>query len=117
MVDVDDINAASHTDDKKVFPACEEAIAELKNLVRIIVNEFTGTSILLTADHGFLYTMKPLTEDSKAGSGLQKDQVIEQARRYVITTPDAESDHLLPVNFMKGAAPYKAFAPREQRSA
>lgn len=92
----DTIDAASHTDDKKVFPACEEAIAELKNLVRIIVNEFTGTSILLTADHGFLYTMKPLTEDSKAGSGLQKDQVIEQARRYVITTPDAESDHLLP---------------------
>lgn len=110
----DTIDAASHTDDKKVFPACEEAIAELKNLVRIIVNEFTGTSILLTADHGFLYTMKPLTEDSKAGSGLQKDQVIEQARRYVITTPDAEPDHLLPVNFMKGAAPYKAFAPREQ---
>lgn len=110
----DTIDAASHTDDKKVFPACEEAIAELKNLVRIIVNEFTGTSILLTADHGFLYTMKPLTEDSKAESGLQKDQVIEQARRYVITTPDAEPDHLLPVNFMKGAAPYKAFAPREQ---
>lgn len=110
----DTIDAASHTDDKKVFPACEEAIAELKNLVRIIVNEFTGTSILLTADHGFLYTMKPLTEDSKAESGLQKDQVIEQARRYVITTPDAEPDYLLPVNFMKGAAPYKAFAPREQ---
>lgn len=110
----DTIDAASHTDDKKVFPACEETIAELKNLVRIIVNEFTGTSILLTADHGFLYTMKPLTEDSKAESGLQKDQVIEQARRYVITTPNAEADHLLPVNFMKGAAPYKAFAPREQ---
>lgn len=110
----DTIDAASHTDDKKVFPACEEAIAELKNLVRIIVNEFTGTSILLTADHGFLYTMKPLTEDSKAGSGLQKDQVIEQARRYIITTPDAEAEHLLPVRFLKGTAPYKAFAPREQ---
>ena len=110
----DTIDAASHTDDKKVFPACEEAIAELKNLVRIIVNEFTGTSILLTADHGFLYTAEPLTEDSKASSGLQKDQIIEQARRYVITTPDAEASHLLPVNFLKGAAPYKAFAPREQ---
>ena len=110
----DTIDAASHTDDKKVFPACEETIAELKNLVRIIVNEFTGTNILLTADHGFLYTAEPLTEDSKASSGLQKDQVIEQARRYVITTPDAEAEHLLPVRFMKGTAPYKAFAPREQ---
>lgn len=110
----DTIDAASHTDDKKVFPACEEAIAELKNLVRIIVNEFTGTSILLTADHGFLYTAEPLTEDSKAGSGLQKDQIIEQARRYIITTPDAEAEHLLPVRFLKGTAPYRAFALREQ---
>lgn len=110
----DTIDAASHTDDKKVFPACEEAIAELKNLVRIIVNEFTGTRILLTADHGFLYTAEPLTEDSKAGSGLQKNQIIEQGRRYLLTTPDAEAEHLLPVRFLKGTAPYRSFAPREQ---
>lgn len=110
----DTIDAASHTDDKKVFPACAEAIAELKNLVRIIVNEFTGTNILLTADHGFLYTAKPLTEDSKAGSGLRREQIVEQARRYLITTPDAAPAHLLPVRFLKGTAPYKAFAPREQ---
>lgn len=39
----------------------------MKNLVRIIVNEFGGTNILITADHGFLYTYSPLTEDDKVG--------------------------------------------------
>ena len=110
----DTIDAASHVDDHKVFPACREAIDELKNLVRIIVNEFTGTNILLTADHGFLYTAEPLEEDSKAGSGLERAQILELARRYVLTTPDAEAPHLLPVKFLKGEAPARLFAPREQ---
>lgn len=43
--------------------ACDKAISELKNLVRIIVNEFGGTNILITADHGFLYTYSPLKEE------------------------------------------------------
>ena len=45
--------------------ACDKAISELKNLVRIIVNEFGGTNILITADHGFLYTYSPLKEEDK----------------------------------------------------
>lgn len=45
---------------------------------------------------------------------LKKDQIIEQARRYIITTPEASVDHLLPVKFMKGKAEYAAFAPKEQ---
>lgn len=110
----DTIDAASHTDDKKVFPACDDAIEELKNLVRIIGNDFHGANIILTADHGFLYTAEPLAEDSKAATGLKKDQIIEQARRYIITTPEASVDHLLPVKFMKGKAEYAAFAPKEQ---
>ena len=61
----DTIDEASHTSDTAVFSACDKAISELKNLVRIIVNEFGGTNILITADHGFLYTYSPLTEDDK----------------------------------------------------
>lgn len=48
----DTIDEASHTSDTAVFAACDKAISELKNLVRIIVNEFGGTNILITADHG-----------------------------------------------------------------
>lgn len=36
----DTIDEASHTADTMGFPACDDAIVELKNLVRIIVNEF-----------------------------------------------------------------------------
>ena len=110
----DTIDAASHTDDKKVFPACNDAIEELKNLVRIIGNDFHGANIVLTADHGFLYTAEPLAEDSKAATGLKKAQIIEQARRYIITTPEASVDHLMPIKLMKGKTDYAAFAPKEQ---
>jgi hypothetical protein len=46
----DKVDEASHTSDVAVFPACDDAIVEIKNLVRIIVNEFGGTKIYITAD-------------------------------------------------------------------
>lgn len=47
----DKVDEASHTSDAAVFPVCDDAIVEIKNLVRIIVNEFCGTKIYITADH------------------------------------------------------------------
>ena len=38
----DRIDEAAHTADTMVFPACEDSIDEIKNLVRIITNEFGG---------------------------------------------------------------------------
>ena len=61
----DKIDEASHTSDSMVFPACDDAIEEIKNIVRIICNEFGGTRVYITADHGFLYTYSPLSEDAK----------------------------------------------------
>ncbi len=55
----DAIDEAGHLD-KSVFGACMEAMDEIKNMVRIITNEFGGANILITSDHGFLYTYSPL---------------------------------------------------------
>ena len=66
----DKIDEASHTSDTAVFAACDDAIAEIKNLIRIIVNDFGGTNVIVTADHGFLYTYNPLLEDSKVAGIL-----------------------------------------------
>lgn len=63
----DRIDEANHTSDAMVFPACTEAVAEILNLVRIIVNDFGGIRIHITADHGFLYTYSPLAESDKVG--------------------------------------------------
>lgn len=108
----DTIDAAGH-DEKDVFGACEETIEELKNMVRIIANEWGGAYILITSDHGFLYTYSPLTEDDKVDKTTESEQDVEIDRRYAIMQRGAQPQYLLPVKFLGGETPYDAFAPRE----
>lgn len=108
----DTIDEASHTSDTAVFPACEKAISELKNMVRIIVNEFGGTNILITADHGFLYTYSPLTEDNKADKNSFNSMDVEYGRRYAIMQKGASPDYLMPVKFLDGETEFDGFTPR-----
>ena len=109
----DKVDEAAHTSDSSVFPACDEAIDEIKNLVRIIVNEFSGTRILITADHGFLYTYSPLMEDDKVSKDSWKGKEVDYGRRYAIMEKDAQPEYLMPVQFLEGKTDYAAFAPRE----
>ncbi len=107
------VDEASHTDDSAVFPACDDAISEIKNLVRIIVNEFSGTYVLITADHGFLYTYSPLNEDDKVDKTTPSKQDVEVERRYLITKKGAHPEYLLPVKFLDGNTEFEGYAPRE----
>lgn len=109
----DKVDEASHTSDTAVFPACDDAIDEIKNLVRIIVNEFSGTKIYITADHGFLYTYSPLKEDDKVDKSGFISRIVEYGRRFAIMQKDANPDYLLPVKFLDGESDYDAYAPRE----
>lgn len=109
----DTIDTASHTADSMVFGACEDAIAEIKNVVRIIVNDFGGIRILITADHGFLYTYSPLTENDKTDKTSFNQKDVECGRRYVIMERGAKPDYLLPVRLLEGKTDFEAFAPRE----
>ena len=109
----DPIDDASHTSDTSVFPACDKAISELKNLVRIIVNEFGGTRIMITADHGFLYTYSPLTEDDKVDKTSFNGMDVEYGRRYAIMQKGAAPKYLMPVKFLDGKSEFDGFAPRE----
>ena len=109
----DTIDEASHTSDTAVFTACEKAVSELKNMVRIIVNEFGGTNILITADHGFLYTYSPLNEDNKVDKTSFNSMDVEYGRRYAIMQKGASPDYLMPVKFLDGETEFEGFAPRE----
>ena len=109
----DKIDEASHTADNLVFPACDDAITEIKNLVRVICNDFGGTRIYITADHGFLYTYSPLTEDDKVDKTSFNQQDVEYGRRYAIMQKGAKPDYLLPVRFVDDEADMDAFATRE----
>lgn len=109
----DTIDAASHISDSKVFSACNDAIAEIKNLIRIIVNEFGGINIVVTSDHGFLYTYNPLKEDSKVDKINFNNQDVECGRRYAIMNRGSKPEYLLPVKFLGGRTDFDAFTPRE----
>ncbi|MBR6889063.1 MAG: BREX-1 system phosphatase PglZ type A [Selenomonadaceae bacterium] len=108
----DTIDKAGHVE-SSVFGACYTAIDELKNMVRIITKEWGGTNILITADHGFLYTHSPLTEDDKVDKTKASAQDVEIGRRYAILQKGARPQFLLPVKFFDDKTPYAAFTPRE----
>jgi len=109
----DTIDEASHHSDTAVFPACGKAIAELKNIVRIIVNEFGGTNIIITSDHGFLYTYSPLTEDDKVDKTSFNSMDVDYGRRHAIMQKGAAPDYLMPIKFLGGKTEFDGFAPRE----
>lgn len=109
----DTIDAASHASDSMVFSACDSAITELQNIVRIATNRMNRTHVIITADHGFLYTYSPLKEDSKVDKTSFNQMDVEYGRRYAIMREGAKPDYLMPVKFMDESAGLTAFAPRE----
>lgn len=109
---IDTIGEAMVTEDK-VFEACENAVAEIKNLVRIITNELSGTNILITADHGFLYSYKQLTISDKAEKDYVKGILIETDRRYIITDKNASEEHLLQVPMTDFHCDYYVMVPQD----
>lgn len=109
----DTIDEASHTADTMVFPACDDAIQELKNLTTIICNDFGATHILFTADHGFLYTYSPLTEDDKIDRTGFINRIVEYGRRFAIMRKGPDPDYLQKIQFLEGQSEYDAFAPKE----
>jgi len=106
----DKIDDTGHNDEAEVFSSCDDTISELKNMVRIIVNEFSGTRIFITSDHGFIYTYKPLTEDAKVDKTTSSSDDVEVDRRYIITKKGAKPEYMLPVKFLDGTQ-YDAFSP------
>ena len=109
----DTIDHTSHHDEQGVFNACDKAIDEIKNLVKIITNELNGINIVVTSDHGFIYTYEPLAEDDKLSKSDFRKDIIEQDRRHIITDMDAHPDFLISVKGFYNDNGYQAFSPRE----
>lgn len=101
--------------EQKVFEACDDTIQELSNLLHIVVNDMQGTDVLLTSDHGFLYTYRHLAESDKLSKATFSGKFYEVGRRYALAAPDAETDYLLPVRMDQEieGVPVKGFTPRD----
>ena len=101
--------------ENKVFEACEDAIQEISNILRIIVNDMQGTDIFITSDHGFLYTYRPLTKGDKISKNTFTGKVYEVGRRYALTEPSATGEYLLPVQLDSeiSGTPVKGYTPQD----
>lgn len=109
-------NAIDATGDKaaterKVFDACADAVEEISGLVKLIVREFRATDVLVTADHGFLYTDEPLSASDHVSLKDVSGEVVEAGRRYVVAEKGASSEVLLPAALPGGHL--RALMPRE----
>ncbi|WP_312949423.1 BREX-1 system phosphatase PglZ type A [Streptococcus parasuis] len=101
--------------ESKVFEACNDAIAELNSIVKIIVNDLSGMNVFITADHGFLYTHKPLEESQKISRQTFNGEIYELGRRYALVSDGTFADYLLPIKTEReiGGIPMKGYTPQD----
>ncbi len=78
---IDSTGDSAKTEDK-VFKASIDTIAEIKELVKAIINA-NGNRIFITSDHGFIYKRDPIAEDQKVKREDLKALV--KNRRFFIT--------------------------------
>lgn len=107
------IDKTGHNDELNVFGACEDTIEDIFNLIKMITSRLSGINIVVTADHGFLYTYEPLKPIDKMNRDSFRNHILQQGRRYVITSNDADIEEMIEVKGFYNKNNYKAFAPRE----
>lgn len=70
--------------EREVFSATEEAFKEIILLVNKLVNRVSAASIIITADHGYLYKRSAMEESNKL-TGIKLDDG-EDNRRFLLTS-------------------------------
>jgi len=78
-----------HTEDE-VFVACEEAVAEIADLIRKISTNANTLHFIVTADHGFIYKRDKVTESDKIGGVRDKYSIVK--RRYIVSAQSVMED-------------------------
>ena len=72
------------TTEGKTFEATEQAIKELQEVVGFIVNNLNGSTVFVTADHGFLYQESALEEADRSTVEEGMPGVLKSKKRYIL---------------------------------
>ncbi len=106
----DSIDAAGHQD-AGVFRKCGEAVRELVNVVKMLDHEHQARRVILTADHGFLYTADPLTEADKISQSDMKEHIVDMGRRHILTRSGVSLPGMQKVRLSCEAEGIEAWSP------
>ena len=88
---VDAIGDSASTE-ANTFQAVREAITEIADTVRYIVNSLNGNYVVVTADHGFLFTETAPGEPDKSKLTRQPSGTVTAKKRYLVGYDLPESD-------------------------
>ena len=87
-----------NTEDE-VFVACQEAIAEIIDLIRRISTSANTYRFIVTADHGFIYKRDKIAESDKIGGIKGKTSFIN--RRFVVAQEPVSRDGIASMEMSK----------------
>ncbi len=68
----------------QTFEAVADTLGELQAIVTFIVNNLNGSTVLVTADHGFVYQESALDEADKAALGDKPEGTVKAKKRYLL---------------------------------
>ena len=88
--------------EREVFAATELAFNEIITLVNKLVNRVSAASIVITADHGYLYKRNAMEQSDKI-SGVKLDDG-EDSRRFILTpnTNEVEGTVIFSMDYLLG---------------
>ncbi len=93
--DVIDATGESKSTAHDVFAACERAIEDIRTLTKVAINQFGASRIVVTADHGFLYTRQAMGEAEKVSFAEIEGEARELKERYAIMNESPQDDLLI----------------------
>lgn len=105
-----------------VFGACADTVEELAALARRVCTDAPGARVVITADHGFIYTRRELSECQMLGKPDLPvlDAPVMYGKRHLVVPNEAVgelSDEVrgvfVNVNMGRLGAGFEGFAPRE----
>ena len=68
----------------KTFEAAAQTVQELAQVLGFIINSLNGSTVLVTADHGFMYQESALQDSDKSTLDEKPDGTIVAKKRYLI---------------------------------
>jgi uncharacterized protein (TIGR02687 family) len=75
----------------KTFEAANQAVQDLSNVMGFIINGLNGSTVLLTADHGFMYQESALDVSDKSALEEKPTGTLIAKKRYLIGTDLGET--------------------------
>ena len=82
--DLIDMTGDKQGSEGKTFDAVAQTVTELSRIISYVINSLNGSTVLVTADHGFLYQESPLDQANKAALPEKPTGTLRAKKRYLI---------------------------------